>query len=374
MIRASALALLGALAVASVSALAHQPSTAYLHLAVDARSIEGRLDLALADADRLLGLDADGDGWLRWGEVRAHEPALRALPARALRLALDAQPCAIRGRPVGVFERADGVWLALPLTADCAGSGEALTVDYALLFDVDPEHRALIRVELDGEHSAIATPSVRGHRFARADTSLARVFADHFRQGLWHVALGLDHLLFLTCLLLPAVVRHRDGRFVAATSAWRAFVEVATIVTAFTLAHAASLAAVALEWVRPPVRWVEAAVAATIVYAALNNVLALSSNGRLPWVAFGFGLVHGAGYASVLSGLPLSGAASAAALAGFNLGIEGAQLAVASGFLPLAYLIRNQAWYRQGVVVLGSLTIAAIGVLWFVQRAFDLQF
>ncbi len=372
MIRAAValLLLLGAV----FAAHAHQPSTAYLRLVAEGRAVDGRLDVSLADADRLLGLDADGNGDITWGEVRARELALRALPAQALRLSRDGRDCAIRGRPIGVLARADGTWIALPLAADCAADGATLDLDYRLLFAIDPEHRGLIHIRHGGEHSAIAEPDATAHRFESGQGSAWSLFVDHFRQGIWHIALGLDHLLFLTCLLLPAVVRRERGGFVAAPSAWRAFVDVVTIVTAFTIAHALSLVAVALDWARPPTRWVEALVAATIVFAALNNITPLARADRLPWVAFAFGLIHGAGYASILSGLSMSVGGTLAALAGFNLGVEGAQIAVASIFLPLAYLVRMHAWYRHGVVVFGSVVISAVGALWFVQRVFNVQF
>lgn len=356
------------------AAQAHQPSTANLRLDVEGRTIDGRLDLALADADRLLGLDADGDRLITWGEVRAREAALRELPAQSLRLVQGDAACSIRGRAIGLVRRDDAHWIALPLSADCPRAAARLELGYDLLFDVDPDHRGLVAVRFDGEHGAIARPGHALLHFESGRASAWTVFVDHFRQGLWHVARGLDHLLFLTCLLLPAVVRREHGGYVVAASPWRAFVDVAAVITAFTIAHAASLVVVALDWAQPPVRWVEAMVAATIVFAAANNVVPIASARRLPWVAFAFGLVHGAGYASVLDGLALSAGSAAAALAGFNLGVEGAQIAAASIVLPLAYLVRGSTWYRHGVLVPGSIAIAAIGALWFVQRVFNVQF
>lgn len=358
--------------LAASSASAHQPSTAYLSLDVAGTAIEGRFDIAINDAQRTLALDANSDGIATWGEARVIEPALRALPAQALAIAMDGEPCAIEGAPIGLVEHGNGLHLALPFRAICARGG-ALDVRYDWLVDIDPDHRLLARIDHGGERSAILSGDVRRAHFEPGAPQGMAAFAAFFWQGVYHIGLGLDHLLFLSCLLLPAVVRYRAGRYEVADSAWRAFIDVIKVITAFTLAHALSLAAVSLEWMRLPVRLVEAQVAATILFAALNNVLPLARGERLWAVAFGFGLIHGAGYASVLAGLEMTAASMLLALLGFNLGVEGAQVLAASVFLPIAYVCRRSALYRMALTT-GSLLIAGVALLWLIERGFNVQF
>jgi hypothetical protein len=141
------------------------------------------------------------------------------------------------------------------------------------------------------------------------------------------------------------------------------------VVTAFTLAHSITLSLAALDIVRLPSRLTESVIAASIVVAALNNVFPIVTESRAR-IAFGFGLLHGFGFASVLSEMGLPAGARLLSLLSFNLGIEVGQIAVVLGVVPLAYRARGATAYRQAVLPLASAAIASIGLAWFLQRAF----
>ena len=149
-------------------------------------------------------------------------------------------------------------------------------------------------------------------------------------------------------------------------------VDVLRIVTAFTVAHSITLSLATLGWVSLPSRLVESLIAASVVLAALNNVWPLF-HGKRWWVAFGFGLIHGFGFATVLADLGLPPEALALALVGFNVGVELGQLAIVALFLPLAFWLRRSTFYRRGVLIGGSLLIALLAAVWLVERAFDLK-
>jgi hypothetical protein len=121
-----------------------------------------------------------------------------------------------------------------------------------------------------------------------------------------------------------------------------------------------------------PSRFVESVIAASVVAAALNNLCPLVV-GRLWMVAFGFGLVHGFGFASVLADLGLPRDALAVALVGFNVGVELGQLAIVGAFLPLAFALRRSAFYLRWVMVGGSIAIAIVASLWLAERAFGIE-
>src|SRR5262249_22796523 len=145
------------------------------------------------------------------------------------------------------------------------------------------------------------------------------------REGVWHIWLGVDHILFLTCLILPAVFQRR-GRWQAADSLRDVAREVFEIVTAFTLAHSITLVISAVGLVRLPSRFVETAIALSVVAAAVNN-LVRAIDAR--WaVAFALGLLHGFGFSSVLVDLGLPSKELIGALLGFNVGVELGQAAV----------------------------------------------
>jgi hypothetical protein len=151
-----------------------------------------------------------------------------------------------------------------------------------------------------------------------------------------------------------------------------AFWDVFRIVTSFTLAHSITLSLAALHVVSLPSRLVESAIAASVLVAALNNLRPVVQSRR--WaVAFGFGLIHGFGFASVLAELGLPNDALLLALVGFNLGVELGQLAIVALFLPLAYSLRRGAFYRRVVMAAGSLAIAGVAAIWLLERAFGLS-
>ncbi len=121
-----------------------------------------------------------------------------------------------------------------------------------------------------------------------------------------------------------------------------------------------------------PSRVVESAIALSVVLAALNNLHPIVANGR--WLAaFGFGLLHGFGFAGALADLGLPTHSLALSLAGFNLGVELGQLAIVAAFLPIAYALRATWAYRRVALAGGSVAIAALACAWFVERAFDVQ-
>jgi hypothetical protein len=172
--------------------------------------------------------------------------------------------------------------------------------------------------------------------------------------------------------LLPAVLLWGAAGWRPADSFRQAFWDVLRIVTAFTVAHSITLSLATLGLVALPSRWVEAAIALSVVLAALNNVWPLVHSRR--WaVAFCFGLIHGFGFASVLQDLGLPREALVLALVGFNLGVEVGQLAIVAVFLPLAFAARRTNFYRSGVLVGGSLLIACVAGVWLAERVFNFK-
>ena len=147
--------------------------------------------------------------------------------------------------------------------------------------------------------------------------------------------------------------------------------EVLRIVTGFTLAHSLSLGLAAAGLLALPSRAVESAIAASVIVAAANNVIPLW-HGRSWLVAFGFGLIHGFGFASVLGDLGLEGGPFVARLVGFNLGVELGQLAVVAVLLPLLYPVRSFRWYRAVALPGLSAAIAALALVWLAERSLDI--
>lgn len=367
------LALLALLWACVLPAQAHKASDSYLTLDVKQERITGQWDIALRDLEMAVGIDADGDAALTWDEVRARHEAIAAYALARLKLAGDGKPCLLRVTGQLVDQHTDGAYSVLRLEGACAAPVDALTLDYSLLFDIDPQHKGLLRLTHgQSTGSAIFAPDARVQTLTVAQPGRWRQFADYLRHGTWHIWIGFDHILFLLSLLLPAVLVRRDGQWQGRETLKAATFDVLKIVTAFTLAHSLTLSLAVLGALSLPSRLVESAIAASVILAALNNLWPVYHRWRAV-VAFGFGLVHGFGFASVLADLGLPRDALVVSLVGFNVGVELGQLAIVAVFLPLAFALRRGPFYRRVVMTGGSVCIALVALVWLAERAFDLR-
>ena len=360
------------LLVLSLAVLAHKASDSYLVLDIKGSEVSGQWDIALRDIDFALGLDRDGNGEITWGELRARHADVAAWPLGRLSVARGGA-CTLRVTDHLVDSHTDGAYAVLQLAGACPAGGGELALDYRLLFELDALHRGLLRLSLDGaSQTAVFSPERAAQRFAAGGTSRLAQFGQYLVEGIWHIWIGFDHILFLLSLLLPAVLVHEAGGWRGVARFGEALREVLWVVTAFTVAHSITLSLAALGIVSLPSRLVESAIAASVVLAAANNLKPMVEHRR--WmVAFGFGLIHGFGFASVLTELGLPQETLVLSLLGFNLGVETGQLAIVAVFLPLAYALRATGFYRRGVFVGGSLLTLVIALVWLIERAFDLK-
>ncbi|MBC7665730.1 MAG: HupE/UreJ family protein [Caulobacter sp.] len=418
---------------------AHKASDAYVTLHVDGAVVDARIDIALRDLDRDLDLDASADDQLSWKEVRTRWADIAALARNDIRLSADGAACTPDAPSTPVTDantpaltvHSGGTYAVLRTQWRCAAPVEQLSVDYRLFAKTDPTHRGIARVSrVDASADApvpqlaVLSPGNAWHRFrlpapplatpasaaatvppaaaldtavaappapapiaaADADTASAEdgppsSFLGFVREGVHHILIGYDHILFLLSLLLPAVwIRSavtdpRTGvsrtRWIPSNNLKLALTNVLKVVTAFTVAHSITLALSVLNIVNPPSRWVESIIAASVVLAALNNIWPLISEAR--WkLTFVFGLVHGFGFASALKDAGLAKGALVGPLVGFNVGVEIGQLCIVAVVLPLAWSLRGTRTYRSAFAG-GSLAIAGVAGLWLVQRAFDLS-
>lgn len=368
-------ALLAAAAfVAGTAAHAHKPSDSYLTLHVADSAVQGQWDIALRDLELAVGVDSDGNGAITWGELRSRrrEVFQYALSHLALRTASGA--CALEPGEELVDEHTDGTYAVLRFSANCPSGASSLSMTYSLLFDVDPQHRGLARiVGMDGVRSAIFSSDERTREFRAGSPDRWHQFTAFVADGIKHIAIGTDHILFLVALLLPAVMVREGRTWQPASSLGTTMRNVLGIVTAFTLAHSITLSLAALRIVQLPSRLVESLIALSVVLTAIDNLVPFLPRKR--WrVAFAFGLLHGLGFASVLLDLGLPPDALAVSLFGFNVGVEIGQLALVVLLLPLTYALRGQPAYPRLAVGAGSALIACVALGWVVERALSLPF
>ena len=402
------LIMLFALVVAMIplSALAHKESDAYLTLRTDTVNnhvMHGQWDIALRDLDYAIGLDSRHDGAITWGEVKAQRKVIEDYALSRLQVKGDGLTCAMQPTGQKIDEHTDGAYAVILFDAVCDKNiPSKLTVVYRLMYDLDPYHRGIVTIHSGNKIAgAVLGPSDPVASLDLRSPDRWGEFKSFVTDGVWHIWTGIDHILFLLSLLLPAVLIRRrlpprgdgwrnstalaesSGALMAVTAQpprygweatsrfWPACLDVIKIVSAFSLSHSVTLSLAVLGFVHLPSRLVESGIALSVMVAALNNIYPLVHK-RVWLIAFAFGFIHGLGFASALAGLQLPAGAMAASLGGFSVGVEIGQEAIVLAFLPLAYLLRRTWFYQVVLLRWGSFVIIALAAGWLVQRAFDI--
>ena len=366
------LAWLVALLAMARPAAAHPVPFSYLDFHLDAATLRGTLTVHVFDAAHDLGVDPP-ERLLDARVAADRAAALQALLASRLSLAGDGRPLRIAWGPIEALPDRQSLRLPFALAPAPGRTGVEPGTDRGqtgvrppvslevsgALFPYDPRHQTFVNVYedsalrqqviLDAAHPSLEYVSGS----TRGSIEIARRF---IVAGIHHILIGPDHLLFLFGLLLLGGSLRR----------------LALVVTSFTLAHSVTLTVAAMRLFSPPARIVEPLIALSIVYVGVDNLM-VRGGGRdvRTWIAFGFGLVHGFGFASVLREMELPARALRLSLLSFNVGVEIGQLLVV---VPLASALvalrqRSEVAGRR-LAVAGSLVVVLAGTFWFVQRVF----
>jgi len=360
----------------SGKATAHSSSNSYLTIFAPNNQLALRADIHLRDVDLIFDLDSNRDGQVTWGETQMRSSELIAWLEQGLHLSKSGKKCSLGKVDLQVSQLADGTYLSALWAPDCQRINDIANADftlrYSLIFQQDSLHRGLLKVDLPNlQSSALLSPERPDAQVNRFESSALRVFGKYIIEGVWHIWIGIDHIVFLISLLLLAPLqpaRLKITKWPAAKTARPVLLDVFAVVTAFTIAHSITLCLTVMEWLTPPSDLVEQAIALSVVLASLNNLLGVYSLKR--WrLAFVFGLIHGFGFANVLLDLGLPIGSLVAALGGFNLGVELGQLVIVLVFLPLAWFMRHSIFYRWVVAAGGSFVIALLGVYWLLVRS-----
>lgn len=347
------------------AASAHSLSVTHIDVrpGTGGHGLDVEVDVALRDVALTLPLDGNGDDRITWGELQAAEPAIRDWVSDGVRLSDRGGACPLVPARMAVRHYDDGTYASLRFHARC-DVGQ-LRLDYSLLFAQDPQHRALATVRTaEGTRTAILTGDARKVSL-RSDAP--QPFAAFVREGWSHILGGYDHLAFLLCLLLPAALVRSQGHWSPVPSARAGMWQAIGLASSFTLAHSITLSLAALGWVTPASRWIELGIAASILAAAINLVWPVLQR-RLWLVTFGFGLVHGFGFAGALLELGLPSQSRLAALLGFNVGVELGQLGAILLVFPFLLLARDQRWYVRVLLPLAATAIGLLASRWLWQR------
>jgi len=349
----------------------HPGSFSRSRVVVDGRELTHSLHVQALSVLETLPVDQDGDRLLDAEELRAGEEEIVWYLSQSYRFfPNDDLDSALRGKLVSFELRVDGDpadptshWIEIEHRYDSSRALRRLTVEESLFETSNPQHVEYASVGWVGEEPTDFVFSGEERRRGFEPTGVPRksVLRSFVELGVEHILSGWDHLLFLLALL--AGVRSLRSLLV--------------VITAFTLAHSLTLALAALDVVGLPSRFVELAIALSIVYVAAENLMRVEK--RSLWIeALVFGLLHGLGFAGFLSAALRHEDELLMPLLGFNLGVELGQLLVV---LPLGIVLHLLARKRgkrsesdEGLVPaalarLLSLAAVVVGLYWFAERA-----
>jgi hydrogenase/urease accessory protein HupE len=339
---------------------AHDPGLSSLTIRQRPDRVEAALTLAVKDAAQLTELDDDHDGRVTQAEFARARSRLETTVARQLVLASDgkvAKAHVVRSR----LEGNNNVEVDLDFQA---ADSSSLEVQSRLIASLPLGHRQYLQVQNSAGEPVLekllsAATDRATAQFAANDANVSTLetgssFANFMVLGVKHILTGYDHLLFLFALLVVA----------------RGFISSLGIITSFTIAHSITLAAATFNLAQIPSRVIEPLIAASIIFVGVENLLRSGVPKGRQVATFGFGLIHGFGFASVFREMGIGAGTGGIALPlfSFNLGVELGQIMVAAVALPVIWKLRANPLFIARWAPACSAAVVLLGSFWFVER------
>lgn len=343
--------------------LAHAPGLSAVDLSILTNQIDVKVTFPVQDIEAFAPMDTDLDAEVSDLERNAAKPAIAKLITEQIRFNIDNQDLQPTSLGLVNFDNQGNVQINFEYSVN---PKEQIVLVSKFLSSLLPEgHQQYVTVR-NQNNQIIAEKMLTKQDFKitillanpvnnkQINHTVLIAFVEFLKLGMEHILTGYDHLLFLFALL---AVTH---------SFWPAL----KIITFFTIAHSITLACASLNIIDLPSRFVEPFIAATIVYVGLENVFRGDHPKGRHWLTFGFGLIHGFGFASVLKEMEISSGDSGILLPllSFNLGIEIGQIAVASCVLPLIWQLNNKPLIAGKFLKVCSLLVSLMGCYWFLER------
>ena len=370
-----------ALLVPGASLFAHAQGEDYVFVNFYENSIEGLFEFNFDDLRDKLNFEPQG----------TDEEALLTIQAEAARIQeyirnnfsigpVGGSPYDIRFTREDITTLPEGRFAVYHFEIDSGPLPDVLAVNHSMLYDGDRMHRGLVLVQYNaktdmtypGEYTALVfSPGNREQTIDLTDIPALLTPWDMIPQGVLHIWIGIDHILFLLALMLSTVLVRKDGEWQPVEKFRSALWNLLSIITVFTIAHSVTLLLAALDFIALPSRLVESIIALSIALVALNNIFGKIKEGSL-LIILGLGLFHGLGFASVMGHLPFRMIDILKIVVGFNIGVELGQIAIVAVVFPILFALRRADFYKTWVLKGVSVLLILVSGWWFVQRAFDL--
>ncbi len=382
--------------LAPIYGAAHIVNQSYIYLRIyEEDGIDGRFEINVNEINKVFGLNFDKNVTLE--ELQPYIAEIQAYLLKNTSFDSAMGDHEIMLTDVGLLRVNLGNFLLINFNLDNTKTlPDEMHVFYDAIFEKDATHSGFLIIEYNWKAGIINNeanilldfgPGDTEGSFSLTEVSIWKGLVAMIKQGIWHIWIGIDHILFLLALILPSVVR-RKKKVTASTgghmlkralSGWEpvsefkpAFLYILKVITFFTIAHTITLTLASLNIINLPSRIVESIIALSIGLAAYHNITPIFK-GRDWVIAFVFGLFHGFGFASVLSDLGLTNEFLTASLLGFNVGVEIGQIAIIAMIFPILFLLRNTKIYNK-ILVFGSLLLIVISLYWGLERIFEVNF
>lgn len=381
-----------------IALFAHRPDRSLIYLRVyETAVIEGRFEMNAVDINKYLDIELPKHPTVE--QVKVYEKQLQAyILKNSAFSSVNGDHKIIFTGEISLLKINIGTFVAFHFELENSNPPpDDLDVTFSVFLDENPAHSNGLGIEYNWKAGLINNEKIIALEFTQSyrkktldltDTSLWKGFVEMVRQGIWHIWIGLDHILFILALILPSVVRRRKDTTAPAgsnkiaaffkLSSWEpvkkfkpAFWYILKVITFFTIAHTITLSLASLNLINLPSRIVESVIALSIGLAAYHNIRPIFK-GRDWVIAFVFGLFHGFGFATVLGELGFRGEFLTLSLLGFNIGVEIGQVVIIALIFPLLYFIRNLKLYPIFLTILSVLLIF-ISLYWFVERALEID-
>ena len=364
-----------------INAFAHSSDESYVFISIGDQQLQGRFEVPLDDLGKVLEMDTNNDGQVTVDEYEALKTEAEQFMEKTLVFRDQSRTYQVQSVPAldEVRYTHEGRFAMIDFVVPEIGEiPDQLNVEYHFLFDdVDPTHRGMLVVERNAQSELAEGGFSISGIFSHDEPSVVvrltplpwpQVVFDFIKHGVWHIWIGIDHILFIIALLLGSVMIVENGRHKPVQSLGQAAWNLFSVITLFTISHSISLSLSTLDILRFSPRLVESVIAASIAVAAFNNIVPLYTK-RVGLIVFFFGLFHGFGFANVMAPLGLEMQSLVPSILGFNVGVEIGQLLIICAVFPVLYLLRNWSYYELLVVRLGSAGMIALSLVWFVKRA-----
>lgn len=377
----------------------HQPNQSIIYMRVyQEAGIDARFEINVNQLNDALGLSLPK--YPKWEDVEPHIDMIKAylLKTTSFSSKYGDHKIIFTEDDTSMVWTSFGYFVKVPFHLENSETlPDDLIVTYSAFINEIPNTRNLLTMEYNWKAGLVNNETMFALDFTEGEVtktldltekSMWKGFVAMVKQGVWHIWIGLDHILFLLALILPSVVRRVQPAAIGSNAevgkrkfniwGWEpvkkfrpAFLYIIKIITFFTIAHTITLSLAALNIIVLPSRLVESIIALSIGLAAYHNIKPIFK-GKDWLIAFVFGLFHGFGFASVMGELGFKGEFLTLTLLGFNIGVEIGQVLIIALIFPVLYFLRKLKLYPKLLVYLSALLII-ISLYWLFERAFDID-